>query len=77
MDRELSQAIIENGVGAALLVLALTAAVSVLRSPAHTLPVKVLWLLFVLGVPVAGPAVWFLVGRENAHQRALRGTPTA
>jgi len=60
--------------GAALLVLAVTVAVSVLRSPAHTLPVKVLWLLFALGVPAAGPAVWFPVGRENANQRALRGT---
>ena len=72
MDRQLIQGFIENGGGVALLVLSLAAAVSVLRSPAHTPVAKVLWIAFALCIPVAGAVVWFFVGRETPEERKLR-----
>ena len=72
MDRQLIQAIIENGGGAAVLVLALAAVVSVLRSSAHTPLAKALWIAFAVFVPIAGAVVWFFIGRETPEERELR-----
>ncbi len=47
------------------LVLAVCAAVSVLRSPAVTIGYRILWLLVVLLAPILGPCFWFYVRQSK------------
>lgn len=69
MDRQFIQGFLEYGLGAAFVVLSLVAAVSVVSSRIHQPMAKVLWVAFVLIVPVAGAVLWFFIGREGAEER--------
>lgn len=69
MDRPLVEDIVQNAGGAALLVFSLAAAVSVLRSPIHQAGAKILWIVFVLSIPLAGAVLWFFLGRAMPQER--------
>ncbi|MBO0596474.1 PLDc_N domain-containing protein [Nesterenkonia sp. E16_7] len=72
VDRNSIGSAIEYGGGALLLVLSLVAVISVVRSPVHSVKAKMLWAVFAVVIPLAGPVVWFFVGRETAEQKRLR-----
>lgn len=59
---------VETVLGLAIVVLSLSAVVSVVRSQIHRLRAKILWGAFVLCVPIAGAVLWFFNGREIPAQ---------
>ncbi|EYT47954.1 PLDc N-terminal domain-containing protein [Kocuria sp. UCD-OTCP] len=50
--------------GAVVVVLMVTATVSLLRNPALDPVLRLLWLLVILAFPVAGAGLWFALGRR-------------
>lgn len=68
MDAE----VLEAALGLGLLVLTLTAIQSVLHSKIHRLRGKLLWVVVVLCVPVAGAVLWFFNGHETTTERRRR-----
>lgn len=55
--------------GAVYLALVITALYSISNSPGTRTPLKLLWALIVVAVPVLGAVLWFTVGKRRQPSR--------
>jgi hypothetical protein len=53
-----------SGVVVVMLVALVVALVQIRRAPSLSSTARAIWVLIVLFAPIAGPVIWFLVGRR-------------
>ncbi|MEO8284246.1 MAG: PLD nuclease N-terminal domain-containing protein [Pseudarthrobacter sp.] len=56
-------------------VLFIAALISVARNKTYTSGGTVIWTLIIFALPVAGPVLWFLIGRKSSNKAHVAGEP--